>query len=57
MDSKMYDRARASLLFLAALAGVAHETLIAQAERPYLLALFAAMLGMPVIEAFKGRDR
>ena len=57
MDSKMYDRARALLLFLAALAGVAHETLIAQAERPYLLALFAAMLGMPVIEAFKSREK
>lgn len=27
--------------------GVAHETLIAHAERPTLLILFAAMLGLP----------
>lgn len=34
-------------LFLAGLAGVAHETLIAKVERPTLLLLFAAMLGLP----------
>jgi hypothetical protein len=38
---------RDSLLFLAGLAGVAHETLIANVERPTLLLLFAAMIGLP----------
>lgn len=35
-------------LFLAGLAGVLHET-IAHSERPTLLLLFAAMMGMPVL--------
>lgn len=34
-------------LFLGGLAGVAHETLISHVERPTLLLLFAAMLGLP----------
>lgn len=34
-------------LFVGGLAGVAHETLIAAKERPTLLILFAAMLGLP----------
>lgn len=34
-------------LFVFGLAGIAHETLIARAERPSLLLLFAAMLGLP----------
>lgn len=37
------------VLFVAGLAGVAHETLIADAERPTLLLLFAAMMGLPII--------
>lgn len=35
------------LLFAAGLAGVIHETLVEGAERPTLLLLFAAMLGLP----------
>lgn len=35
------------ILFVGGLAGVAHETLIASAERPTLLILFAAMMGLP----------
>lgn len=41
-------RARRDLvLFLAGLVGVAHETIVTQAERPTLLLLFAAMVGLP----------
>ena len=34
-------------LFVAGLAGVYHETVISQVERPTLLFLFAAMMGLP----------
>jgi hypothetical protein len=34
-------------LFIGGLAGVGHETIIATAERPTLLILFAAMMGLP----------
>jgi hypothetical protein len=35
------------LLFLVGAAGVFHETVIENAERPQLLILFAACLGLP----------
>jgi hypothetical protein len=35
------------VLFFGGLAGVFHETVIATAERPTLLILFAAMMGLP----------
>jgi hypothetical protein len=35
------------LLFFGGLAGIAHETVIAETERPTLLLLFAAMSGLP----------
>jgi len=38
---------RDSFMFLGGLAGVGHETLLATAERPTLLILFAAMMGLP----------
>jgi choline-glycine betaine transporter len=41
-------------LFLGGLAGVGHETIIATAERPTLLILFAAMMGLP---AFLRQDQ
>lgn len=37
------------VLFVTGLAGVIHETLISNAERPTLLLLFAAMMGLPII--------
>jgi hypothetical protein len=40
------------LLFSAGLIGVGHETIIATTERPTLLILFAAMMGLP---AFLGK--
>ena len=38
---------RDTLLFFSGLAGAAHETLIADTERPTLLILFAGMMGLP----------
>lgn len=35
------------LLFFGGMAGAIHETLISGAERPTLLILFAAMMGLP----------
>ncbi len=35
------------VLFTGGLAGVGHETLLTHAERPTLLILFAAMMGLP----------
>lgn len=34
-------------LFVGGLAGVLHETVVSTAERPTLLILFAAMMGLP----------
>jgi hypothetical protein len=40
--------ARDALLFLGGLAGVAHETVVMdRVERPFLLAVFASMMGLP----------
>lgn len=39
---------RTWLLFLGGLAGVANETFAAHAERPYLLVIFASMMGLPL---------
>lgn len=38
---------RNMFLFVAGMLGVAHETLLQHAERPTLLILFAAMMGLP----------
>lgn len=38
---------RDSVLFTLGLVGIAYETLAHQAERPTLLLLFAAMVGLP----------
>lgn len=38
---------RDTILFVGGLAGIAHETVIAKSERPSLLLLFAAMVGLP----------
>lgn len=44
---------RDATLFVAGLLGVLHETVIYDAERPSLLVLFAAMMGLP---AFLAKD-
>lgn len=35
------------VLFVVGLLGVIHETLVSEADRPTLLLLFAAMIGLP----------
>lgn len=37
------------VLFVSGLLGVAHETLVTHGERPSLLILFAAMMGLPLV--------
>lgn len=41
-------------LFLGGLGGVFHETVISTAERPTLLILFAAMMGLPAFLRSEG---
>lgn len=38
---------RDSILFVCGLAGIAYETLVANVDRPTLLVLFGAMVGLP----------
>lgn len=49
---------RDTVLFAAGILGVVHETIIASTERPQLLMMFAAMMGLPAFlkadEAKKG---
>jgi uncharacterized membrane protein len=44
---------RSGILFGVGIAGIVFETVVHQAERPTLLILFAAMIGLP---AFLGLD-
>jgi hypothetical protein len=44
---KQWPVIRDVILFLSGLGGVAHETVLAHADRPTLLILFAAMMGLP----------
>ena len=44
---RLWPQLRDALLFFGGLLGVAYETLGASAERPTLLLLFAAMMGLP----------
>lgn len=49
MNPKWPRVSRDTIMLMGGLAGTAHETLVRQAERPYLLALFAAMMGLPAL--------
>jgi len=40
---------RDSILFVCGLGGIAFETVIEHVDRPYLLLLFAYMVGLPVV--------
>lgn len=51
---KHWPLLRDATLFFSGLAGVAHEVLLTDAERPTLLLLFAAMMGLP---AFLRQDQ
>lgn len=48
-----FTAVRSVILFVAGLAGIAHQTLVATQESPTLLILFAAMIGLP---AFLNKD-
>lgn len=49
---------RDTVLFLAGLAGIVHETLVSKADRPTLLLLFAAMVGLPAfLRSDERKDR
>lgn len=42
---------RNSLLFVVGLLGIAHQTLVEHIDRPALLAVFSAMMGLPLFLA------
>ena len=44
-------------LFLGGLAGVLHETIFTELERPALLVLYAAMMGLPAFLRANGRSK
>lgn len=46
--------ARDTVLLVVGLLGVAHETLLRAADRPTLLLMFGAMIGLP---SFLGKDK
>ena len=48
------DNVRELALFAVAIGGVIYETVIVHVDRPYLLGLFGAMLGIPAVTQ---RDR
>jgi hypothetical protein len=54
---KNWSVTRDVILFLAGLGGVIHETLIASSERPTLLILFAAMMGLPAFLQKPGESK
>lgn len=51
--SSGFKISRNTILLVVGLAGVAHETLVNNTDRPTLLLLFAAMIGLP---AFINKD-
>lgn len=48
MARPTFVQVRSAVLFTAGLAGVIYVTLVDQTERPTLLILFAAMMGLPL---------
>jgi hypothetical protein len=53
---KRWTLIRNVVLFFGGLAGVAYQTLFVNADRPTLLLLYAAMMGLPVFLSAKGHD-
>jgi hypothetical protein len=54
---KDWQAFRDIVLFFGGLAGVFHETVLASAERPTLLILFAAMMGLPAFLRTDEKDK
>lgn len=52
-----WKNVRDIVLFVAGLAGVFHETVMAATERPTLLLMFAAMMGLPAFLRTDEKDR
>lgn len=48
MKRPTFLQVRSTLLFVGGLAGVAYVTLVDQTDRPTLLIMFGAMLGLPL---------
>lgn len=57
MRTRWWPTVRDVMLFLGGMAGVANEALAREAERPTLLLLFAAMMGLPAFLRSDERDR
>lgn len=59
-QSRLVTIPRDTVLFIAGLLGVLHETLFSESDRPQLLLVFAGMMGLPAFlradEARKGND-
>lgn len=49
MSQLRWTATRDILLFFVGMAGVAHEVVLTNTERPTLLILFAAMMGLPAV--------
>lgn len=47
MSPRSLRTARSIILFVVGIAGIVYETLIEQGDKPTLLILFAAMVGLP----------
>lgn len=53
MKKRVIKISRDTVLLVVGILGVAHETLVSNTDRPTLLLLFAAMIGLP---AFINQD-
>jgi hypothetical protein len=49
MSERAQRQLRDWLMFAAALAGTAYEAIIRDGDRPFLLTLYASMMGLPLI--------
>ena len=56
MKKPSVNIARDTVLFVVGLLGVAHETLLRSADRPTLLLLFGAMIGLPAFISKDAKD-
>lgn len=56
MWNQRWPALRDILLFFGGMGGVFHETVLAVGERPTLLILFAAMMGLPAFLRMDGKS-
>lgn len=56
MRNQKWPALRDILLFFGGMGGVFHETVLAVGERPTLLILFAAMMGLPAFLRMDGKS-